>query len=122
MHKRPYIYEVEYGHMERDLKICHMSADSFFFQTEDLLFNFADGGGGTGHGRVTKLVIFCGRHKCMTPKWFKITTKAIIRGSSFFLNVKQPARNILTAYITTTLPIPPPAPPSSPLSLLSFGT
>ena len=23
---------------------------------------------------VTKLLIFCGRYKCLTPKWFKITT------------------------------------------------
>ena len=32
MHKGPYIYEVEYGHMGRGLKICHMSADSFVFK------------------------------------------------------------------------------------------
>ena len=34
----------------------------YFFQTTDLLFIFANG---EGKG-VTKLVIHCGRHKCMT--------------------------------------------------------
>ena len=37
---------------------------------------------------VTQLVIFCWRHKCMTPKWFKITTNSVIRGNSFFFNFK----------------------------------
>ena len=27
---------------------------------------------------VTQLVIFCERHKCLTPKWFKITTSSVI--------------------------------------------
>ena len=50
-------------------------------------------------------------HKCMTPKWFKIRTTQIIRGSSFFFNIKPPARyihinNILTAFITTPSPLP----------------
>ena len=35
-----------------------------------------------------KLVIFCDRHKCMTPKWFKITTNASIRGSSRYNSLK----------------------------------
>ena len=26
---------------------------------------------------VTQLVIFCERHKCLTPKWFKITTSSV---------------------------------------------
>ena len=34
--------------------------------------------------------------KCMTPKWFKITTNSIIKGISFFFNIKQ-ARYIFTA-------------------------
>ena len=46
---------------------------------------------------VTKLVIFCGRHKCTTPKWFKITTNLIIRGSNFLFNIKSKARYVLTA-------------------------
>ena len=37
---------------------------------------------------VTQMVISCGRHKCMTPKWFKIITYSVIRGSSFFFNIK----------------------------------
>ena len=36
---------------------------------------------------VTQMVIFCGRRKCMTPKWFKIITYSVIRGSSFFFNI-----------------------------------
>ena len=48
---------------------------------------FADG---ESWGGVTQLVIFCGRHKCMTPKWFKITTNSVIRGSSFFFNMNTP--------------------------------
>ena len=39
-----------------------------------------------------KIGHFCGRHKCVTPKWFKITTNLIIRGSSFFFNIKREAR------------------------------
>lgn len=38
---------------------------------------------------VTKLVIFCGPQKYMNPKWFKITTNAIIGGSSFFFSIKS---------------------------------
>ena len=53
-----------------------------------------------------KIGYFCGCHKCMTPKWFKITTNSIIRGSSSFFNIKPQARCILTAYRTT--PQPPP--------------
>ena len=36
------------------------------------------------------LVIFCGRHKCMSPKCFKITTNSVIRGNtnSFFFSIK----------------------------------
>ena len=37
---------------------------------------------------VTQFVILCGYHKSMTPKWFKITANSVIRGSSFFLNIK----------------------------------
>ena len=60
-----------------------------------------------------KLVIILKQkiHKCMTPKWFKITANPIIRGSSFFFNIKPPAGymhtcNILTAWITTPIPFP----------------
>ena len=38
---------------------CHVLADSIVSKTIDLLFIFADGGGGRGD---TKLVTFCGRH------------------------------------------------------------
>ena len=38
--------------------------------------------------------------KFMTPKWFRITTNPIIRGSSFFFNIKPPARYTHT-YIHT---------------------
>ena len=37
---------------------------------------------------VTELIIFCGFHKYMNPKWFKITTNSIIRGSSFLFIIK----------------------------------
>ena len=60
-----------------------------------------------------KLVIILKQkiHKCMTPKWFKITANPIIRGSSFFFNIKPPGGymhtcNILTAWITTPIPFP----------------
>ena len=46
-----------------DLEICIAFVDSILFK-QDLLFIFADGGVGWG---VTKLVVFCGRHTCMTP-------------------------------------------------------
>ena len=36
---------------------------------------------------VTQLVIFWGCHKCLTPKWFKITTNSVIKVSSIF-NIK----------------------------------
>ena len=32
--------------------------------------------------------MFCGSHKFMTLKYFKITNNSIIRGSSFFFNIK----------------------------------
>ena len=41
--KGPYIYDV---HMERGLKICLMSPDSFAFKQSIILFIFAYGGGG----------------------------------------------------------------------------
>ena len=69
------------------LIIFHISADLL-----TCIVHFCKGG---GWGWGTKLVIFCGRHKCMTPKWFKITTNAIIRGSSFFFNIKAQVRYIL---------------------------
>ena len=46
-----------------------------------LLFNFA------GEGFFL-LVIFCGRHKCLIPKEFKITNNSVIRGSNFSFNIK----------------------------------
>ena len=41
-----------------------------------------------GVGGHTILIIFCGRHERITPKWFKITTNSVTRGSSFFFNIK----------------------------------
>ena len=76
--------------------ICHMSADSFVSKQKIYyLFLHMKGVGHRAWG-VTKLVIFCDHHKCVTPKWFKITTNSIIRGSSFFFNIKPRARYILT--------------------------
>ena len=46
------------------LKVCHVFADSFFFLKKRTIVHFAKK---RGVG-VTKLVIFWGRHKCMTPK------------------------------------------------------
>ena len=40
------------------LKICHMSADSFFLKTKDLFFIFADGGWGTERGGSQNLSFF----------------------------------------------------------------
>ena len=57
-------------------------------------------------GGVKKFVIFCGCHKCMTLKWFKITANSIAAGSSFFFNIKSQARYILTAQIATPYPSP----------------
>ena len=48
-------------------------------------------GGGAQDVRGPKIGYFCGCHKCMTPKWFKITTNSIIRGSSSKLNHKPDA-------------------------------
>ena len=76
------------------LKICHMSADSFFFKNKRSIFHFCRWRVGHRTWGVTKFVIFCGRHKCITPKWFKITTNSIIRGSSFFFNIKPQAGDI----------------------------
>ena len=64
----PYIYHVHKEGGWGSLEICHVFADSTVFTT-DLLFIFANGG---GRG-VTKLVIFCGRRKQMTP--FKMYQK-----------------------------------------------
>ena len=87
--KEPYIYDVhmEVGcpHGMRGYKFCHVSVD----------------------GVVTKLVIFCGCQKCMTPRWFKITTNSITRGSSFFFNIKSQSRYIMSVQKTF---LSPPAP------------
>ena len=48
-------------------------------------------GGGAQDVGGPKIGYFCGCHKCMTPKWFKITTNSIIRGSSSILNHKPDA-------------------------------
>ena len=53
----------------------------FFKKGNDLLFIFSVF---SGCG-VTNLLIFCGGHKYMTPKWFKITTNSVITGGSSFL-------------------------------------
>ena len=63
------------------------------FLNKTSIVNFWEWSGVGGH----KIGHFCGCHKCMTPEWFKITTKLIIRGSSFFLNIKPQVRYILTA-------------------------
>ena len=79
------------------------------------MFRFADGGGGAEDMGVTKLVIFCGLHKCMTPELIKITINPIIRGSSFFFfNIKPPARYIFDC-VDNNPPAPSPthAPPHS---------
>ena len=72
----------------RVLKICHMSADSFVFKQKIycplLQMEWV------GESRNWS---FCGRHRCMTPKWFKITTNSIIRGSSFLFNIKPHIRD-----------------------------
>ena len=75
------------GQIRGNLKICHMSADSFVFRQKIYCsFLQIEGVGYRTWGPgITKLIIFCGRHKFMTPKWFKITTNSTIRGSSFFL-------------------------------------
>ena len=69
---------------------------------------------GVGHRRwapgITKLIICFSRHKCMTPKWFKITTNSIIRSSGFIFNIK--AQYISTAYFENN---PPALPPLTPL-------
>ena len=94
--KGRYIYDV---HMEGG---CHDFEDSFVFESidlRDLLFIFPGKEG--GH----KLIIFCGRHKCMTPKWFKITTNSIITVSSLLISItpdtfrlhrEQPTAPLLT--------------------------
>ena len=76
----------------RGVKIYLMSADFFVFkQRIYCLFLQIEG------VVVTKLVIFCGRHKWINSKWFNITTNSIIRGSSFFFNINPHVRYILTA-------------------------
>ena len=56
-------------------------------------------------------------HKFMALKWFEITTNSINRVSSFFFNIKLPARHILTVQKTTSNPLSTSA-PDSPLSSL----
>ena len=51
-----------------------------FFLNISIVHFFVDGAGGERH----KIGHFCGRHKCMTSRWLKITTNWIIRSSSFF--------------------------------------
>ena len=54
-----------------------------FFLTKDKSFCKWRGLG------ITKPVIFCGRHKCMTRQWIRITTNSIIRDSCFFFKIKS---------------------------------
>ena len=42
-------------------------------------------------------LFFCVHHKCMVPRWFKITTNSNIRGTGFFFNTKTQARYIWSA-------------------------
>ena len=49
------------------------------FFKKDLLFIFAGRVGGWH-----KIGHFCGRRKCTTPKWFKISADSIVRDRSFF--------------------------------------
>ena len=66
--------------MGRDLEICHVLVNPFVFKQ---LFIFVD-------GRVMgvhKIGYFLGRQICMTPKLFKITTKSITGGSTFFFSI-----------------------------------
>ena len=58
---------------------------------------------------------FCGCHKCMTSKWFKITNNSIVRDCSFFFNIKPQARHI--TLLPTSLMAKPPK-----LLLLLVGT
>ena len=81
--KGPYIYVVLIEVGWDGLKICQVFAD--FFQQKIFSFYFCRW---RGLG-VTQLVIFCGRHKCMTPKWFKVTTNLVIRCSNFFFNINS---------------------------------
>ena len=100
-------------HMEgrlRGLEIYHMSTDSFVFK-QNIYFSFLRMEG-VGR-RVTKLAIFCGHHKCMNPKWFKITSNSIIRGSNFFFSIKPHARYILTAQRTPSPSLTHPSPHST---------
>ena len=70
----------------------------FFSKTNDLLsFLWMEGVG------VTKLVILCGRHKYTIPKWLKIITNSIFKGSSFLFNIK-PATFWLHREQTPALP------------------
>ena len=80
--KRPYIDDV---HIigSGGYKICDMFSNFCFFFTKDIFFCRWRGLG------ITKSVIFCGRHKCMTRQWIKITTNSIIRDSCFFFKIKS---------------------------------
>ena len=64
------------------LHVCRF----FCFLKKDLLFVFVGWRG--GGSQIWSF--FCGRDKCMTPKWFKITTDSVNRGNSF--NIKPQAR------------------------------
>ena len=73
------------------LKICRMSADSLSFKQKI-------------YRDLSKDLQICDLHKCVTSKWFRITTNSIIRGSSFFFNIKPQAMFILVAQKTTSRP------------------
>ena len=83
------------GRMGQGLKICHMSAYSFVFKRKIYCSFFQMKGLGCKTWVFTELVIFCWRHKFMTPKWFKNRSNSIIRGSRFFFSIKPQARYIL---------------------------
>ena len=90
----------------RGVKMYLMSADFLVFK-QRIYCSFLQIEGVV----VTKLAIFCGRHKWINPKWFNITTNSIIRSSSFFFNINPRVRYILTSRkqppaSTTTYPSP----------------
>ena len=95
------------GHMGGGVLKCVTCLQILLFLNKSPIIHFCRWRGwNTGHGglRDHKISHFCGRHKCMTPKRFKITTNSIIRGSSFLFNIKPQARYILTTQTREQLP------------------
>ena len=59
------------------LHVCHISSVSFVFKQKIYCSFFQMESIRHRTRRAKKLVIFCGRHKCMTPKWFKTTARSL---------------------------------------------